>query len=277
MQEFRGRNRIAPNFILGYPVFPSLLPSQCDELYQCTAKGLRQNCTGAAFLTIDMLFACEVKQGSAVISKAKALGVAHMLHLQIKESVADSDFFTLIKKDVVALTVDGCKLRRLLLRDFDLANLIGYGIWSCNQLEVLKNDFESSPLLRFIEFYRVTFTSIERDAFSSLSELEHLSLEYYERDENLTIVSHSESITRLHCSCDYLWLRQWTEMNPSIVAPKTASEAFAMKVPYWEFQNNKSISRWQVYVPMDCASQDVTLLVNSSETRFTVNDPCTVN
>lgn len=80
----------------------------------------------------------------------------------------------------------------------------------------------------------------------------------------------SLSILKLHCDCQYLWLRKWLKRHPGIIAPKAAGEV----VKIWDYEIT-ALNRTWISVPVDCAQQNLNDAVfDLSQEAFSVNDAC---
>lgn len=211
-----------------------------------------------------MVSLCTRAEGVQILPKARSMYGIHRFHLTMDDRSTDPDTFRSIEPDVVGLSFWYCKdsLITSRLPLYGLKNLVGYGVNLCELLMVSKSDFKTNTKLRFIEFSHVSFASIQRDTFTDLPDLGHLSLDFHSDQADLEATDHKASILRLHCDCDYLWLRSWIKRNPQIVAPKAAAQMYALNVPYGSPRYGWSIGRSQVFIPVDCRTRDVTEYLN---------------
>lgn len=256
--------------------FPVMTRQNCRDVNSCSSNK-EANCVGTALVYINTITGCHIADCTAIMLKATALIPGVQLSLYLRGDRARSQCVASFRKNVVVLSIQSCSDKRTTSwpRDFTLANLETLFIQSCEELEIRKMDFSASCKLRYIAFYLVTFTSIEKDSFTNLPELKHLQLESY--GGRLRQSEVAAWISRLHCHCDYSWFRRWLKGNPRILASKTIAQTLALHIPYDSVdQLTAALPMYgTLFVPVDCASFSPKYFTHEAPpSQFTVNDPC---
>ncbi|OQV22574.1 putative Sortilin-related receptor [Hypsibius exemplaris] len=133
---------------------------------------------------------------------------------------------------------------------------------ACEGIIIQRNDFVSLPSLKMVSFTRgSTIASLEENAFASLPNLSHLSFEAL-IDTTVTLSTGlRDHLTRLHCSVQYKWLRDWLQSRPDLLAPKASGMVFAAGGVA-----NSELRKGTIYIPVDCASS--TLVASNPDGPF---------
>lgn len=268
--------------------FANITYKHCKVLRLCSQTEYSP-CVGPAYVLIDLYNQCNIGYAAAAMSRAITLIPSVQFSLLINGSSTNSEDIASHQKNIVALKIYNCPGPHTTswLRNVSLTNLVSFSLNKCSNQQVQKKDFSGSCQLRYIEFWRVTFESIEEGSFTNMPQLQHLQLESYtpphQRAASGSQAARSdEEIVwsyRLHCSCQYSWLRKWIKENPSVVRPKTPTETFIMDIAYMSSARlSTSLPFYpyqQMFIPVDCAtSSNKTVGEANNSTEFTANDPC---
>lgn len=212
---------------------------------------------------------------NAILTEVRDLIGDRPVLLGIGDEYAKAVVLSPIISDTRYLFISKCRSPRATsgLAGLNFTDLISFGLKHCDLVVVEKNDFVRYQKLRVIGFSNVTFASIEPGTFTDLPDLQLVSLDgfggWFSCEDNLQRLS--KSILKLHCDCEYGWLRSWLKKNPKLLTGGNLSQALMIEEDVGIFFLTGS-----VFVPVDCADQSPTKLYNVdvSRTEFTANDPC---
>ncbi|XP_055329623.1 uncharacterized protein LOC129582200 [Paramacrobiotus metropolitanus] len=247
-------------------------PNYTDNFYttaNCTMyQGLALNCNASAN-------ASEIQQLAVSLSKPPLRAIDLTLY--------DSDEVTFntvapVRKLIVSFEYYNCTSARATgkLYDLRLANLLDFTTYNCYGLVVKKADFWQSLRIRMIQFANSTLQYLEKGTFTDLPGLRLLSMEYYLYQMEVFNDELRDYLKRLHCGCDYAWLRQFLSTE-RLLRNVSESDTYAIRTN--SHYNIAAVKR-ELYLPFDCAADPFPLGNNSidfTQERFSINDDPYVN
>ncbi|XP_055356131.1 uncharacterized protein LOC129601357 [Paramacrobiotus metropolitanus] len=173
-----------------------------------------------------------------------------------------------IQKQIIELHFLNCKDQSSTSRigALPLSNLLALQIFSCNNLIVKKNDFAPFKHIKFLDFFLTSFASIEPNTFTDLPQLKSLLLEAESKAE-------IAAIRKIHCDCDYAWLRNWLDANPHLLSDRDEGELYIIGNHL-----SKRVFRSTAFYAVDCALP--TLFIANADydynnaLKFSINVAC---
>ncbi|XP_055354818.1 uncharacterized protein LOC129600358 [Paramacrobiotus metropolitanus] len=175
--------------------------------------------------------------------------------------------FAPIRLQIIGLELWNCRTRRTTekLRLLKFSRMYHFEAVQCRNLDIRRSDFDTSRNLRMILFRSSTFARMEEDTFGNLPDLQLLSLEY-ERTRRPTIPliprDQLDNVKRVHCSCQFEWLRQLFDRKPELLDGRQQGEVYLIDDAF----ESPKIEVEQIYYPFHCRLNGY-----SSFTRFREN------
>lgn len=211
----------------------------------------------------------------AILTLVRDMDMDRPITVEIPEVYTTRAVLEPLISDIRYIFIFDCQSPRTTygLASLNLTDLVSLGYWRCHQLDVKKSDFAQNLKLRVITFDNVTFSSIEPGTFTDLSDLQMLSLDVVFASngcrELLEVMR--ATVLKLHCDCQYMWLRSWLKANPRLLTDKNMSGALM-------FDDYVDLYRaYGLFTPVNCANQSFTICEKSpTQSEFTTNDPCLV-
>lgn len=233
----------------------------------CDVSSASADCAGAA---IDVACGGSSLELSVVTSKISKLQADRPILFTIYDNQSTPEVFAPVSAQVIYLSLERCESVHTTqkLPGLHVPNLVHLRILECEMLMVRSQDFANNCLLRLIILEKVTFDSIEVGTFMNLPDLRYIAFDFrwskpFSKEMDL-------SIMKLHCDCQYSWLRNWLKRNPQLIAPKTEGEIYRVG-NFASGARNQTVTS----VPVDCAHGDLnTTPLNLSQVSFSLNDPC---
>ncbi|XP_055356123.1 uncharacterized protein LOC129601352 [Paramacrobiotus metropolitanus] len=188
---------------------------------------------------------------------------------------------TPIKKQIIELHVMNCKDQSSTSRigTLPLSNLLHLYFLTCKNLIVKKTDFAPFKQIRILDFFLTSIASIEPNTFTDLPQLKSLLLEdrlaWFPPSVEDTPESQTEivAIRKIHCDCDYAWLRNWLDANPHLLGDRDEGELYIIGNHL-----SKRVFRSTAFYPVDCALP--TLFIeredyqDNTDLKFAINAAC---
>ncbi|XP_055344752.1 uncharacterized protein LOC129592684 [Paramacrobiotus metropolitanus] len=225
----------------------------------------------------------EVLDTATSISRANPNRAVRVFYSEVFDSFKLSpETVDPIKKQVIELYLMNCKDQSTTYRigALPLSNLLYLQISSCKDgLVVKKSDFAPFTHLRSLDFFLTSIASIEPDTFKNLPELRSLALENRLGANALRGSNASDSdlnvaaVRKIHCDCDYAWLRNWLDAHPYLLSDRDEGELYVIGN-----RLSNRVFRSTAFYAVDCASP--TLFIEQGEfkdrtgLRFSVNAHC---
>ncbi|XP_055338518.1 uncharacterized protein LOC129588358 [Paramacrobiotus metropolitanus] len=167
-----------------------------------------------------------------------------------------------------------------------LPNLLYLQFSGCTRLVIKRDDFRHFKNLRNLDFYLTTIESIEPETFKDLPQLRSLQLEnryasFLLRLGEADFTSEyatpeiRSTIRKLHCACDYAWLRNWLDANPYLLSDRDEGELYVIGN-----HASASVSRRAMFLAVDCASKNLSIFQRYLEYetdfhhKFAINTSC---
>lgn len=199
-----------------------------------------------------------------------ALNARRPITFDIFDNQTSLEVFKPVSQEVILLAIKYCSTAYTTskLPTLNVPNLLDLSFGFCAMMIIRKEDFARNWRLRMLGFHKVSFRSIQIDTFVDLQNLVFLSLDFY-WTKPFTAELASSSM-KLHCDCEYSWLRKLLQQNPVLIAPKADYEVYKFGLLSGGQQNLSKI-----FVPVDCGQPALNRAVlNLHQKDFTVNDPC---
>ncbi|XP_055335035.1 uncharacterized protein LOC129586064 [Paramacrobiotus metropolitanus] len=272
----------------------SMKAEQCALQFNehCGYSGsTRENCTHQKILVIDC---SDTMNASALAPMATALGRPPLRPLIV--FLIDSQITTYslspVDKQIIKLTLMNCIVRdpTAKLSRFSFLNLQELKIFNCWDMRIKKSDFYSVHKLKLIIFEQATVLYLEEGTFTNLLELRaiawHKKLPYnfgtriheppYDinhiiNDYSFLVRSRQNYLERIHCDCEFSWLRKWLHQKNLLKAVPGNSEIFY----YATGGGNSDVEVSDVYIPIDCAAHPFPTdlgMINFNQAAFSVNE-----
>ncbi|XP_055355861.1 uncharacterized protein LOC129601153 [Paramacrobiotus metropolitanus] len=242
-------------------------PNSTESLFtqtNCTAgQGLEMGCNASASVT-------EIYQLAVSLSQPPVRAVS--LTLYDNEQLT-FDTVAPVRKLSVVLNFYNCVSSRATAKLYELrlTNLQSFNINDCYGLVVKKTDFWQSLRLKMILFVNSTLQHLEPGTFTDLPGLRLLSMESYLDQMEVFNDQLRDYIKRLHCGCEYAWLRQFLNSNRLLGNVSDHDIYYIRTYSFW----NSAMAKREIYLPIDCAAESFPLGNNSidfTQERFSVNE-----
>ncbi|XP_055343680.1 uncharacterized protein LOC129591859 [Paramacrobiotus metropolitanus] len=182
--------------------------------------------------------------------------------------VLTEHLFESVRNYVIELTVGYHNgITGNILKNLNLPHLLGLGFWQCQNINIPDDALYSYKNLRMLEFGDSTVDFMSQTAISSLPNLKLLALEY--DVEPPFRLSQAKYIWKLHCSCDYQWLRDILIDKPFLIAEKQWGEIH-------QYGNRGSIpyTKKSIFIPVDCARSTERAIYYNAVGTFSTNVQC---
>ncbi|XP_055345133.1 uncharacterized protein LOC129592982 [Paramacrobiotus metropolitanus] len=185
-----------------------------------------------------------------------------------------------------------------------MINVVMFSVSSCRDIVVQAEDFTHALNIRALFFAGTTMVSIKPFTFSTLPNLEILSLEYGLRQTLANLIvppDYYEYLHKLHCSCEFAEYRSWLqshvinrmhfrlpdEMHDSNTTVQsfckdTVSDSGAIfTVDVKEYNIGWStewlcLNKEDLYLPTDCGANPARVsasIINFEQTNYSINAP----
>ncbi|XP_055345337.1 uncharacterized protein LOC129593158 [Paramacrobiotus metropolitanus] len=225
----------------------------------------RENCTQNRILEIT----CDISATDTDIRLVTtALGEPPLrpITVQLTEQQVTTQALFPVERLVISLVIQPCSAHdpTAQLPRFSFVNLQQLELVNCWDLRIRKADFQLLPKLKFIRFMMTTILYLEEGTFTNLLELqaiawhENLSKSFpvssadsfsYSGTDHLAAVRMRSYLKRIHCDCEYKWLRKWLKDKNMLKGSPANSDYFYNVVN----GGNIEIELNDVYIPTDCA------------------------
>ncbi|XP_055338417.1 uncharacterized protein LOC129588274 [Paramacrobiotus metropolitanus] len=118
-----------------------------------------------------------------------------------------------------------------------LPNLLYLQFHGCTSLVIKRDDFRHFKNLRNLDFHMTSIESIEPETFKDLPQLRSLQLEHdyvnllgrlheNDHDNQYATPQIQAAIRKIHCACDYAWLRNWLKASPFLLSDRDEGELY---------------------------------------------------
>ncbi|XP_055329631.1 uncharacterized protein LOC129582208 [Paramacrobiotus metropolitanus] len=271
-----------------FPVF-STEPMTHDQCGMQFTANCQPNYTDYFYTRVN----CTQYQGLAMFCNASASATEiHQLAVSLSQPplramdmiLYDSEelnFETVapVRKSTVILELRNCVSARATgkLYELGMPNLLDFTTYNCYDLVVKKVDFWHSLRLRMIQFANSTLQYLEKGTFTDLPGLRLLSMDGYLDQMEVFNDDLQDYLKRLHCGCDYAWLRQFLSTDRLLIRNITEGDTYAIRT---NSHRNAAAAKRELYLPVDCAADPFPLANNSidfTQERFSVNEDPYVN
>ncbi|XP_055350884.1 uncharacterized protein LOC129597392 [Paramacrobiotus metropolitanus] len=190
-----------------------------------------------------------------------------------------------VDKQIISLATETCLVRNptAILPRFSFINLQQLMLINCWDMRIKKSDFQSLLKLQVIIFNHATILYLEKGTFTNLPELKIIAWHH-----NLStafgksvadginsipyfVQSQIDYLKRIHCGCQFGWLRKWLKQKNMLKAVPSRSVLF-----YGAEWGNIGIAQNDVYIPLDCAAQPFPVdftMINFTQKEFSLHEP----
>ncbi|XP_055347568.1 uncharacterized protein LOC129594791 [Paramacrobiotus metropolitanus] len=173
----------------------------------------------------------------------------------VKAFVSDKDKYQLtqeivspIKTQIIELYFYRCADRSGTFKvgQLELPNLLLLQFYNCDEMAIGKRDFTHFGQIRRISFLYSTIESIEPGTFTNLPQIKSLQL-----DAGYNGFNGNVGARKIHCDCDYTWLRKWFDVNPHLLDDREEGELYIVG-------NRLSTPVHNDFIAVDCGYQNLT-------------------
>ncbi|XP_055334999.1 uncharacterized protein LOC129586039 [Paramacrobiotus metropolitanus] len=196
-----------------------------------------------------------------------------------------------IENQVVEMLMSYCRTRDATakLSSFSFANLQVLTFGRCIDLRIKKSDFKFLPMLRVVTFLDTTILYLEEGTFTNLPKLLVIAW-HSELQPNFGTIKRQLAsggddhghiaermvayLKRMHCDCEFAWLRRWLHESGMLEHAPKGSEVYNFNDD--ELFVIPEITRNDIYIPIDCAKQPFPIdftMIDFAQTEFSVNEP----
>ncbi|XP_055328884.1 uncharacterized protein LOC129581698 [Paramacrobiotus metropolitanus] len=251
----------------------------------------RENCTSQSSLNIE----CEEEADAAhlrVMALAMAAAPLRPVNVALLEQQFTVAALSPVERQVLTLIMQNCRVRDPTERfgRFSFVNLQQIIMRNCMDIRIKKADFQLMLMLKVVIFMEVTIVYLEEGTFTSLPELRILAwhkdllynfgtigLDYSDNDseDDRRARSRCDYLQRMHCDCEFAWLRKWLRENDMLTLPTADSLIF--------YYSNTShitpgitLNRNDIYIPIDCALQPFPSdfsVIDFTQREFSIHEP----
>ncbi|XP_055337968.1 uncharacterized protein LOC129588001 [Paramacrobiotus metropolitanus] len=166
------------------------------------------------------------------------------------------------------------------LNEYDLYNTLAHWVGDCKDLDVRREDYQRSPLLRDIVFRRSIIRTLETNAFSDLPQLRMVSLEYgifhpsgewHQPETTVFTKPVRDYLFAVHCGCEFAWFRRW---RSSAALVNGSEHDYCLTYKFKTAWGGVCFPVPDLYVPIDCARGMPTgaASVDLNQTAFSRNE-----
>ncbi|XP_055349842.1 uncharacterized protein LOC129596550 isoform X2 [Paramacrobiotus metropolitanus] len=272
----------------------AMSPEQCAVQFSdnCRPKiGSRDNCS--------FILSLEVRcRGNAsaeeihVVATAMAAPPLRAIRVALVEDQIEALALAPVAEQVVVLLMMYCSARdpTSKLPGLAFTNLLEFVLDSCSNVVIKRSDFQISLKLRSIIFSNVTIVYLEDGTFNNLPDLQivawHKDLphtfgksnhegrrfvlnSYQEYDSGLEMQGF---LKRLHCDCQFAWLRKWLAQNTALKRSVKPGEVYMLA----GYMGSFGLQATDVFLPVDCAAEPFPWnldMIDPTQTAFSRNEP----
>lgn len=258
-------------------MFPPLDPEVIQEMrveQRSIVTCVPRNCSGRSTIEIDTyrIKTLEVSFLQNVSSQVALIDANRPIAFGLKDSETNPEVFVPLSKRVVMLRLFDCIGPRVTgkLPSLNLPSLLLFIVHRCRQpINVLKADFETNCLLRGVEFTGTPLAFFGEGSFTNLPNLRYLALERSGNRRGCHDTTMQPLKTKLHCDCEYRWLRIFLAKNPTVISSINMTEIIDFGQQYG------TSDRIAIYTPIDCANVTYSNCREpSAQMEYSINDPC---
>ncbi|XP_055345113.1 uncharacterized protein LOC129592973 isoform X2 [Paramacrobiotus metropolitanus] len=248
------------------------------------------NCTGDSLL---LLYCDESADNSFLRATTTAMAKPPLrpIFLVLTDSQITTEALYPVEKLVKHLQMGHCRASDSTskLPSFSFISLQELIIFRCADIRIKKSDFKSLPSLRVIVFQLTTILYLEEGTFTNLPKLRIISwhedlLRNFGTDQDRMLYNnekfdgnlvHSmlEYLKRIHCDCEFAWLRRWLDQSGILQPVPESSVIFDSASRYI---SGSEFNRIDIFIPIDCAMQPFPSdfsMINFAQNEFSVNEP----
>ncbi|XP_055345123.1 uncharacterized protein LOC129592980 isoform X2 [Paramacrobiotus metropolitanus] len=244
-----------------------------------------ENCTTTRWLNIWFNASADT---TLLRSMAMAMAKAPLrpIGILLKDQQITGELLSPIEKQVLILWMLDCQAHdaTVKLSSFNLINLQHFEVRRCIDMRIRMSDFRFLSALKIIVFEKSTILYLEKGAFTNLPQLQmlvwHRSISSKfgvvigdKLQKNLAR-SMPGYLKRMHCDCEFAWLRKWLPERGLLRATFEPSAIFYFA--NGKFIDQPEITINDVYIPIDCAVQPFPSdfdAINFNQSEFSVNAP----
>lgn len=237
------------------------------------------SCDARSLVLLDyskLSSAADIEEAREFTLKVAHLDNGHPIGFSVKDTDAAPELFAPLSPLAAMLKITHCATPRTTgkLPNLNLPNLMVIALGNCaSEVAIKKADFSKNCMLRVIQFLGIYLLSIEPGTFTDLPELRHLGLERQEWRAPSTYCGERalQALTvKLHCDCEYRWMRKWFKENPRLLAAAESGELYNIG----EYKS-RAYTKDEKFSPIDCANiSSYECGAPSSLKNYSLNDPC---
>ena len=227
------------------------------------------NCSPGKGLIALCHAAADNQEVQHFLENIRNLNASRAMELTVRgrRTFSDATYAPVVEVLVSLHIEDYDDFKMSMIRSLGSPTITHIGLRNCTKVVIRRNDLWFFSRLAKLELVDSAVARIEDGAFNLLPLLGQLSL-----DGRIPLIKKMTSVQKehlrlLHCDCQYKWLRVYFEQNPHLIAEKRSGEVFDLGGI-----QSAAVNIRDVYAPIDCNKNS--LIGETSQTLFSVNDPC---